>query len=800
MTPLLGAARNSPMVSRKVKDVKKEPDVQTSGSFKAFKLLGMDPSESPPVGSAPSGRTSGADSSSQLTIGRKVSPRPAGGVQTVNKDFLRELQAYKQRQSQEGQGGGPVVGGSSVDLRKKGSTHELVHKASSPDLLASSQSAGSDGDFDANDTIETLREKLEQQKVRYEKWKKEHLDDTRLKLSILTEENRKLQEQVTESNQQVEAWKTSYENLKSVSMRQQQTWEEERQKLLKRYTEDQKKIEKLQKLTKKGTKPQGLPKEMKSSIFGRGKPPSEAPMVPAGVTAPASGVGDVSMSLKRTVSGSVSVGEPRLVTERDSTPLPVPAAVTGGGSSTTVAHRVRTPQDFELHAVIGQGGFGAVFLCREPATGLVCAVKRMAKAMIVAKEQVHTVNVEVNVLKEARQENNLWIVQFHYAFQDTYYIYLAMEFCSGGDLRSLIDNVELDEDGVRFFAAEMIVSVNSLHERGYVHRDLKPSNFLITHNGHLKLADFGLSKSGFSGVKKPAAADQPQAIRVFLVDDAYKTLIVNAETTVSEVIKQLKMKLRIAKNAPWLVYECNTLNGLQRERPMALDEKPIKVAETWQKGLHYKFLFKEADASRVAAMARTRVETSHRDPFFQGQQKPNRRERLYSVVGSPHYMAAEILEGSGYDAVVDWWSMGCILYEMLVGAPPFTGNSAEEVFASVLNSKESLKFPSKEERDISDDARDLIIRFLSPPKERIGYNGVGEIKQHPFFSNINWTGLHLMTPPFEPGLDDEFDCGYFDSATTEGIEDMRMDDPPKDPQPLSDDPWKDSDWDWSDVA
>ncbi len=78
---------------------------------------------------------------------------------------------------------------------------------------------------------------------------------------------------------------------------------------------------------------------------------------------------------------------------------------------------------------------------------------------------------------------------------------------------------------------------------------------------------------------------------------------------------------------------------------MALDEKPLKVAEDWQKGLLYKFLFKEADALRVQAMTRTRVETSHKDPFFQQQQKATRRERLYSVVGSPHYMAAEILEG-----------------------------------------------------------------------------------------------------------------------------------------------------------
>ncbi len=92
--------------------------------------------------------------------------------------------------------------------------------------------------------------------------------------------------------------------------------------------------------------------------------------------------------------------------------------------------------------------------------------------------------------------------------------------------------------------------------------------------------------------------------------------------------------------------------------------------------------------------------------------------------------------------------MGCILYEMLVGAPPFTGNSAEEVFAAVLNSKESLKFP-QEGNQVSAEAKDLIYRFLSPPKERLGYNGVGSIKTHAWFAPINWPALQSMTPPFE---------------------------------------------------
>jgi serine/threonine protein kinase len=79
------------------------------------------------------------------------------------------------------------------------------------------------------------------------------------------------------------------------------------------------------------------------------------------------------------------VGQPKLLQvpqERDSTPLEVQ------NSSKSKNNRIRKPEDFQLVSVVGQGGFGAVFLVKEHATGLVCAVKRMSKKDIVVKEQV----------------------------------------------------------------------------------------------------------------------------------------------------------------------------------------------------------------------------------------------------------------------------------------------------------------------------------------------------------------------------------------------------------------------------
>jgi len=87
-----------------------------------------------------------------------------------------------------------------------------------------------------------------------------------------------------------------------------------------------------------------------------------------------------------------------------------------------------------------------------------------------------------------------WLTALEYAFQDSENLYLVMEFHPGGDLLTLLtrqENQTLDEDMLRFYGAEMVLAINSLHELGYVHRDIKPDNILLDRKGHVKLADFG---------------------------------------------------------------------------------------------------------------------------------------------------------------------------------------------------------------------------------------------------------------------------------------------------------------------
>jgi serine/threonine kinase 38 len=81
------------------------------------------------------------------------------------------------------------------------------------------------------------------------------------------------------------------------------------------------------------------------------------------------------------------------------------------------------------------------------------------------------------------------------SFQDEKFLYLVMEYLAGGDLMTLLMKKDiLPENDARFYMAELVLSVDSVHKLNFIHRDLKPDNILLDNDGHLKLSDFGLCK------------------------------------------------------------------------------------------------------------------------------------------------------------------------------------------------------------------------------------------------------------------------------------------------------------------
>jgi serine/threonine kinase 38 len=132
----------------------------------------------------------------------------------------------------------------------------------------------------------------------------------------------------------------------------------------------------------------------------------------------------------------------------------------------------------------------------------------------------------------------------------------------------------------------------------------------------------------------------------------------------------------------------------------------------------------------------------------------------FSCVGTAYYVAPEVLNKNGYYKEIDWWSVGVIFYEMLVGYAPFCSKETSEVCYKVLNWKKFLKIPSK--INISEEAKDLIFKMISNSNNRLGKNGADEIKKHPFFNGIDWDNIRNSKPPFVPILKNEYDTSYFE--------------------------------------
>ncbi|ELU05124.1 hypothetical protein CAPTEDRAFT_164045 [Capitella teleta] len=138
------------------------------------------------------------------------------------------------------------------------------------------------------------------------------------------------------------------------------------------------------------------------------------------------------------------------------------------------------------------------------------------------------------------------------------------------------------------------------------------------------------------------------------------------------------------------------------------------------------------------------------DSIHKKQSWRNKRRALaYSTVGTPDYIAPEVFMRTGYISSCDWWSLGVIMYEMLIGYPPFCSESPQETYRKVMNWRETLIFPP--EVPISNEARDLIQRFCCNADQRIGANGVQEIKGHVFFRGVDWD--HIRDRPSAIAID-----------------------------------------------
>ena len=152
-------------------------------------------------------------------------------------------------------------------------------------------------------------------------------------------------------------------------------------------------------------------------------------------------------------------------------------------------------EDFTLHKCIGKGNFGKVMLAShkdDPETTY--AIKMLKKYSIVENEEFASVRTEKKIFQLVSKESFPFLVQAHAFFQDEHRIYFVMEFVEGGDLMFHVQNRGFSLSECKFYLAEIVLALEFLHSRGILYRDLKLDNILLSRDGHIKLADYGLSR------------------------------------------------------------------------------------------------------------------------------------------------------------------------------------------------------------------------------------------------------------------------------------------------------------------
>ena len=314
----------------------------------------------------------------------------------------------------------------------------------------------------------------------------------------------------------------------------------------------------------------------------------------------------------------------------------------------------QTIRDYESLKIIGRGAFGEVHVCKEKKTGKIVAVKKMKKEVLSQKNQIIHIRNEQLIMSKLKSP---WIVNLKASFQEDDYLYLIMEFLPGGDyMNLLIKKDKLSEEEAKFYIAEIILAIESIHKMDCIHRDIKPDNILIDKDGHIKLSDFGLAK----------------------VSDS----LFNPNSN------------------------------------------------------------KKRDSSKLT------------------------HKKTVSCVGTAYYVAPEVFLKKGYGKEIDWWSVGVIFFESLVGYAPFCSEEVQEVLYKIMHYEKYLQIPP--EIKISDEAIDLIKKLVSDANKRLGKNGADEIKAHPFFKGIDWENIrNTLKPPFVPEIENDYDTKYFENFEQE---------------------------------
>lgn len=460
-------------------------------------------------------------------------------------------------------------------------------------------------------------------------------------------------------------------------------------------------------------------------------------------------------------------------------------------------------KDYDVLKPISKGAYGSVYLARKKITGDYYAIKVLKKSDMIAKNQVTNVKSERAIMMV--QSDKPYVARLYASFQNRDNLFLVMEYLPGGDLATLIKMMGwLPEEWTKQYISEVIVGVDDMHLNGITHHDLKPNNLLIDSKGHIKLTDFGLSRAGlvrrhkylprskplsFSNSNGKQSPGSPSEMRVSNGGIGNHNNSNNSSVT--------SPKIRSSSNNNLALHKKN--NSLQQENPESQNltnsmndgamHESVREGSTTSSHSNMDISALQRSDSQVSFsilnISRSSTPTPPLLNIFHARTNSNtsdmitdtssldlalfhpedsRQEKTF--FGTPDYLAPETIEGTGEDDQCDWWSVGCILFELLIGYPPFHASTPEEVFKKIISG--AIQWPEfssmEEERELeASHAKDLIINLLVvDPSKRLGFNGAQEIKDHPYFKNVDWDHVYEEEASFVPAVEHPEDTDYFD--------------------------------------